>query len=134
MSIYSKNSSLRLASCCNELHETFTAVLQQVDHTIIEGRRSAIVQNEHFRTGRSKVQWPNSAHNDAPSTGVDVAPYPIDWNDTKRFFYFAGVVKGVGYTLGHVIRWGGDWDGDNDFTDQTFNDLVHFEYSGPVEK
>ena len=25
------------------------------------------------------------------------------------------------------IRWGGDWDGDNEFTDQSFDDLVHFE-------
>jgi peptidoglycan L-alanyl-D-glutamate endopeptidase CwlK len=27
----------------------------------------------------------------------------------------------------HHIRWGGDWDGDQDFRDQTFDDLAHFE-------
>lgn len=131
---YSNNSAQRLATCCDALVQTFTAVIEQIDHTIIEGRRSALVQNEHFRTGRSKVQWPNSPHNEAPSAAVDAAPYPIDWNDTKRFYYFAGLVKGIGYRLGHRIRWGGDWDGDNDFQDQTFNDLVHFEYVGPVTK
>ena len=25
------------------------------------------------------------------------------------------------------LRWGGDWDGDGDRTDQTFNDLMHWE-------
>jgi len=25
-----------------------------------------------------------------PSDAVDVAPYPIDWNDKERFYYFAG--------------------------------------------
>ena len=25
------------------------------------------------------------------------------------------------------IRWGGDWNGDGTLTDQTFNDLPHFE-------
>jgi peptidoglycan L-alanyl-D-glutamate endopeptidase CwlK len=27
----------------------------------------------------------------------------------------------------HSVRFGGDWDGDKDITDQKFNDLVHFE-------
>ena len=62
-----------------------------------------------------------------PSLAIDAAPSPIDWNDRERFFYFAGVVKGVAEEMGIKIRWGGDWDGDNDFDDQTFDDLVHFE-------
>ena len=40
---------------------------------------------------------------------------------------FAGYVQGVAEQLGIKIRWGGDWDSDFDFKDQTFNDLVHFE-------
>jgi peptidoglycan L-alanyl-D-glutamate endopeptidase CwlK len=31
----------------------------------------------------------------------------------------------------HRIRWGGDWDMDNDLSDNTFNDLVHFELYKP---
>jgi peptidoglycan L-alanyl-D-glutamate endopeptidase CwlK len=26
------------------------------------------------------------------------------------------------------VRWGGDWDGDRDIDDQTFDDLPHFEF------
>jgi peptidoglycan L-alanyl-D-glutamate endopeptidase CwlK len=58
-----------------------------------------------------------------------VAPYPIDWNDTKRFYHFAGFVLGVAKSskIAIPIRWGGDWDSDNDLNDQTFMDLVHWE-------
>lgn len=132
MNTYSHTSAKRLATCCPELVDTFGAVLEIIDHTIIEGTRTALVQNEYFRTGRSKLEWPDSSHNSLPSLAVDAAPYPIDWNDSKRFYYFAGAVKSIGWTLGHRIRWGGDWDSDNDFNDQTFMDLVHFEYRGSV--
>jgi peptidoglycan L-alanyl-D-glutamate endopeptidase CwlK len=52
---------------------------------------------------------------------------PLDWKDMKRFYYLAGIVKAVALARKVKIRWGGDWDGDHDFKDQTFNDLVHFE-------
>ena len=45
----------------------------------------------------------------------------------KRFVDFAGYVKGVAEDLGIAIPWGGDWDGDGDFSDQRFHDLPHFE-------
>ena len=68
-----------------------------------------------------------SHHNSDPSRAVDVAPYPIDWNDTERFGRFAGFVLGMAAAMGIPLRWGGDWDRDNDTHDQKFNDLVHFE-------
>jgi hypothetical protein len=58
---------------------------------------------------------------------VDVAPYPIDWEDTKRFYHFAGFVQATAKQLNIPIIWGGDWNNNNNFKDQTFNDLVHFE-------
>jgi hypothetical protein len=62
-----------------------------------------------------------------PSRAVDVAPYPIDWNDFKRFYHFAGIVRAVAHQRGVKIRWGGDWDSDFDFKDERFLDLPHFE-------
>ena len=64
-----------------------------------------------------------------PSMAVDVAPCPIDWEDTKRFYHFGGYVKAWAHALDIKIIWGGDWDSDNDFRDQRFHDLVHFELS-----
>ena len=58
---------------------------------------------------------------------VDVAPYPIDWEDRDRFHYFGGYVLGIAKSLGLNIRWGGDWDQDTQTKDNKFDDLVHFE-------
>ena len=74
------------------------------------------------------MDYPNGKHNRKPSAAIDVAPWPIpDWEDLKTFYFFSGVVKGIANCLEIKIRWGGDWDSDNDLNDQTFNDLVHFE-------
>jgi peptidoglycan L-alanyl-D-glutamate endopeptidase CwlK len=67
----------------------------------------------------------NSKH--LTGNAVDLAPYPIDWKNTKRFYHFAGIVLGVATEMGIRIRWGGDWDMDDDLDDQSFMDLVHFE-------
>ena len=39
----------------------------------------------------------------------------------------AGLVLGIAAVFGIKIRWGGDWDSDNDLNDQKFMDLAHFE-------
>ena len=131
MPSFSQRSKGRLATCVTPLQKVFEEVIKHWDCTILQGVRSKEEQNEYFRTGRSKVQWPNSKHNvlnpGDPSRAVDVAPYPIDWNDLKRFYYFAGFVKGIALSQGLKLRWGGDWDSDTDIKDQNFNDLPHFE-------
>jgi len=127
MPSFSQRSQNRLNTCDPRLVEVLEEVIKHWDCTILQGERTKEEQDEFFRTGRSKVQWPNSKHNSSPSKAVDVAPYPIDWNDTRRFDYFAGFVKGIATTKGITLRWGGDWNSDNDQSDQTFNDLPHFE-------
>lgn len=89
------------------------------------------------------------------SKAVDAAPYPIKWPDVKafkaildklsederkalkiyiktvgRFYAFHGYAMATGDAMGVSLRGGGDWDKDWDFTDQTFDDLVHFEEEG----
>ena len=43
--------------------------------------------------------------------------------------FFGGLVTGLAKQKGIPLRWGGDWDGDNNFKDNRFDDLVHFELS-----
>ena len=124
---FSDRSLERLATCHDNLQLLFREVVKHFDCTILQGHRGEDEQNEYFRTGRSKLQYPNSKHNQLPSLAVDVAPYPIDWSDTDRFYFFAGYVKGIADRMGISIRWGGDWDGDTQVRDQTFMDLPHFE-------
>ena len=124
---YSETSRRRLITCNPLLQQVFNEVIKYYDCSILCGYRSEKDQLIAYQEDKSKVQWPNSKHNIFPSDAVDVAPYPINWNNIKRFYYFAGFVLGVASQLRINIRFGGDWDGDEDLDDQTFNDLVHFE-------
>ena len=124
---FSPRSKAKLAQCDARLQRVFEEVVKHFDCTVLEGRRTEQRQNELFRTGKSKVQYPNSKHNATVSLAADVAPYPIDWNDTKRFYLFGGFVLGIARSQGVILRWGGDWDGDFQWNDQSFHDLPHFE-------
>lgn len=124
---FGKASTEELATAHPALQSLFNEVIKHYDCSVLEGHRNKARQDAAVKSGASKTPWPRGKHNQVPSLAVDVAPYPIDWNDLKRFYHFAGFVKGVALGLGLRIRWGGDWDGDHDFKDQSFNDLVHFE-------
>lgn len=123
----------------------FNQVIEYFDCSVLYGHRAPAEQFELFKQGRrlengvwvienkSKVVTykdgtdKKSMHNEYPSLAVDVVPYPLDWNDTKRFYMFVGFVRGVAYKLGIPLRVGADWDGDTEVKDQNFNDLAHFE-------
>lgn len=125
---YSATSRKRLDSCHPDLIRLFEAVLPGRDHSILEGHRSPERQAKLLASGASRVRV--SKHNAYPSLAVDVAPYVPGKNAVmtqRACAYFAGYVMRVAEGLGIRIRWGGDWDGDKDVHDQTFNDLVHFE-------
>ena len=36
------------------------------------------------------------------------------------------IMEDEGLTDDYVLKWGGDWDNDGDFDDQTFNDYPHW--------
>ena len=127
MAKFGNTSKRRLATCDEDLQELFQEVVKFFDCSILEGHRGEETQNKYFDEGKSQVKWPNGKHNSSPSTALDAAPYPIDWDDTDRFYYFAGFVKGVAFKMGIPIRWGGDWDDDTDVKETKFKDLVHFE-------
>lgn len=102
-------------------------VIRYWDFSVLEGFRGPERQDELFEQGATKVRWPGSAHNALPSRAVDIAPYPIDWEDTERFVQLAGAVLTVARQFGVELRWGGDWDRDGRMADERFRDLVHFE-------
>ena len=110
-----------------DLIRLFEEVVKSFDCTVIEGHRSKERQNKLFDEGKSKLKYPKGKHNATPSNAVDVAPYPIDWDDTERFIYFAGFVKGIASQMDINIIWGGDWNNNTQLKDNNFQDLVHFE-------
>ena len=142
---FSSKSKEKLNTCDENLQKVFNEVIKHFDCTIVCGHRSVDEQMELFKQGRkfenskwviddikkvvTNIDGKNqlSMHNPMPSQAVDVAPYPIDWNNTKRFYYFAGYVMATAKQMGINIRCGADWDSDTDLDDQTLVDLPHFE-------
>jgi peptidoglycan L-alanyl-D-glutamate endopeptidase CwlK len=127
MPSFGKTSNERKKECDYNLQIILDEAIKIVDFSILCGHRTEEEQNQALYEGRSKLAFPKSKHNNYPSFAVDIAPYPIDWEDTDRFYYLAGIIKGIAHSKGVKIRWGGDWDSDNDFKDNNFNDLPHFE-------
>ena len=129
---YGKRSLENLNSCDPKLQELFNEVIKHVDCSIICGHRGEEAQNKAFNEGHSKLKFPDSKHNKKPSKAVDSPPYfkvkpHIRWNDKEAFCLFAGKVLGIAAMMGIKIRWGGNWDGDDELHDQTFFDGPHFE-------
>lgn len=128
MATFGHTSESRLNTVHPDLQRLFRRVVKTYDCTIIYGMRSLETQEKLVADGLSKTL--NSKHlvqDDGWAHAVDVAPYPIDWDNTKRFYHFAGFVQAIAEEMGINIRWGGDWDSDRDLDDQTFMDLVHIE-------
>ena len=124
---FGKTSKRRLETCEKDLQDLFNEVVKYFDCSVLVGYRGRNEQDNAYESGHSKVKWPNGKHNKKPSFAVDVAPYPVDWEDRERIIYFGGFVKGCAFRMGISLRWGGDWDNDTQLSDNNFDDLVHFE-------
>lgn len=106
--------------------------LSHCDFGVLDGFRDEEKQNAYFdaRPQRSKVRWPDGRHNSYPSEAADLGPWiegDVPWNDSRYWYMLAGAMHAAAKIEGVAIRWGGDWDGDGDLSDQRFNDLGHFE-------
>lgn len=130
---FSEQSFSKLSTCDIELQTLFFEVVKTIDCTVLVGHRSQDAQDKAFSDGNSKLKWPNSKHNSSPSQAVDISPFPVDWKNQKRFYWFAGFVMATAEQLKQQgkmtrsIRYGGDWDRDFKIEDEKFLDLIHFE-------
>lgn len=115
---FSKRSKDRLNTCHKDLKLIMNDLIKVMDVTILEGYRNEEKQNKAFSEGFSKLQYPNSKHNQNPSLAVDVAPYPIDWNNIKRFERMCGIIEGIALKRNIKIRLGRDF---------SFKDYPHIE-------
>jgi peptidoglycan L-alanyl-D-glutamate endopeptidase CwlK len=129
MFAFSRKSKTTLYTCDLKLQTVAFEVIKVLDITVFCGFRGQEEQDELHAKGLSRQTYPFSKHNQNPSKAMDICPSPWDFGDPEleRLYFLGGLVKGIAFANGIGIRWGGDWDGDYDFNDQTFNDLYHFE-------
>lgn len=123
----SKRSLDRLVGVNPSLVAVFNKACESMpfDITVLEGLRTAERQAELLKQGATKVQVSRHMSGNA----IDIAPYPIDWNDTERFKIVAHHMFAAAKELGIVIRWGGNWSRQDETVKPTssFVDMPHFE-------
>ena len=125
MPAFSARSKLALATCHPLLQRLMKSAIVDFDFTVLCGYRDEIAQNKAFAEGKSKLTFPKSKHNSNPSMAVDIAPYPIDWNNHAAFRALADVVRVHWEAIpaadrdGFTLEWGGGW--------ARFPDMPHWE-------
>jgi peptidoglycan L-alanyl-D-glutamate endopeptidase CwlK len=131
---FSPESLSKLQTCHLELQILFFEVIKSVDCTVTCGYRDQAAQEAAYALGNTKLHYPMGNHNKRPSEAVDVYFYPVEMDNTKKFFWFAGIVQGIAMRLKddgkmtRSIRWGGAWDGLGKINGPgMLADNVHFE-------
>lgn len=123
------------------------------DFTILEGGRTKERMMETWGQGRNaselarwsipasyakpsipKVTWLNNPfmsnhrkHDDGYFHAVDIAPFPIDFKDVKKYVKLYTLIMGAARVLGVHLRSGMDWDEDGHLMEKGETDLGHFE-------
>lgn len=117
---------IRSAQSLSGVHPDLVSVVEaaikitEVDFSVIEGIRSLDRQKQLLKDGKSTTL--NSRH--ITGHAVDMVPYPVDWEDLKRFEKMAKAMKRSAKDLDIPIVWGGDW--------KKFYDAPHFELDRKV--
>lgn len=125
---FSAVSKARLAAAHPLLQKLMNEAIKEYDFTILQSQRGRADQELAFKLKRTKVHFGNSAHNWAPAIALDIAPFPVNWNNVKRFRDLQmGVIKPLAAKLDIPIRLGCDWDRDGDTADEKFVDWPHVE-------
>ncbi|MEH3046518.1 M15 family peptidase [Sphingomonas adhaesiva] len=96
--------------------------------------RAVGVPTVYAQPAAAKVTWlgnPLASKHAVQKTGfghaVDLAPFPIDWNDLTRFDRVAALMLAAAKAEGMPIRWGADWDRDGKPRERGETDSPHFE-------
>ena len=77
----------------------------------------------------AKVTWLNNpfASKHVEGKAVDLVPYPVDWNDLKKFDAIAKAMLQAAKELNVPVRWGADWNGNGKPRERGESDSPHFE-------
>lgn len=132
----SKRSLERLVGVNDKMASVVKRAIEisEVDFMVVEGLRTKQRQEELYAQGRTKpgkvVTWTmKSKHIDG--LAVDIAPCnpdgSINWNDLKMFDKMAEAMFKASKDLNIKIRWGANWDQDENIREKGETDSPHFE-------
>lgn len=115
MPSFGKKSKEKMKGIHPDLIKVLEAAIKRYDFTVLEGLRTKERQKELFDSGKSQTM--NSKH--ITGHAVDIAPWPIDWNNVDRFKDMLLIVLEEASQLGIGLRIGGNW--------KSFKDYPHIE-------
>lgn len=159
MNALSSESEKILATCTPGLQRWAHELIKYVDFSVVCGHRDKAAQDAAVAAGNSKLKWPSGNHNSLPSRAIDIIPYVEELGPVARrmvgtdqqvaslaaaykvskarataiFCAHYAVLYGAGLVcaekVGIKIRWGGNWDRDQNLYDNVgkLEDLPHFE-------
>jgi peptidoglycan L-alanyl-D-glutamate endopeptidase CwlK len=126
MSCFSKKSLEKINN--KKFHPLLKKLLQEaikdtpIDFVVLETVRTIETQKEYFKkktTKTLKSKHIPTCNKSQLCEAVDIAPYPVNWQDTQKFDKLALHIKQKANQLNIPITWGGDW--------KTLVDKPHFE-------
>jgi peptidoglycan L-alanyl-D-glutamate endopeptidase CwlK len=135
--IFGGASEAQIVTCTPGIIKVVRRAIKIYDFSASEGHRSVARQQALFAQGRTtpgKIVTnvdgvrKKGMHNYKPSRAIDLVPYrdgKMQWNDREGFIHLAGIMLAFAEAEGVRLRWGGDWNMDDDFGDGW--DLPHFE-------
>jgi len=132
---FSKTSEQRLRTCHQDIQAICHYAIKIIDFSVVSGLRTVTEQFELFKKGRTLVgdKWiitsggkvvtykdgTTSRSRHQSGNAIDIIPFPTGYQNERRIFELAGVIKGVAFLLrkyGDItydIDWGYDlwnWD------------------------
>lgn len=130
---FGKTSLAKLALAHVDIRAVMNMAIKVIDFTVIQTARTAAEHQRYQALGKTTIAYEDSKHSKVPSEGIDIAPWfkskpHVDWEDRETFIYLAGIIMSCATELGIELRWGGNWDMDEQIlSDQSFDDIGHFE-------
>lgn len=143
MASFSKSSRAKLDTCHPKIKLIMERAIKRTDFKVLFGNRSEEEQLELFKQGRKfyNGKWVKigktvtdkdgkvnkSEHNYLPSHAIDIAPWPINWNDLDGFIQLKEIIFEEAEALGIKLIWGADWDGDGNIAEHSLQDYPHYQ-------
>ena len=133
MASFGKSSEAKLVQAHPDIQLVMRDAIKIIDFTIVQTHRTSAEHARYIILGKTRVSYEETRHATNPSEAIDIAPWfsrepHIRWEDRETFIYLAGVIMAVAHKRNTPLRWGGNWDRDDEIlSDQKFDDLVHFE-------
>lgn len=110
MPAFSRRSLEKLETCDRRLYDICSEAIKHYDFAVIWGHRNEEEQNKAYIAGNSPLKFPYSKHNHQPSLAVDLAPWPIDWDNIERFKILGQVTLQSATKFNIPLIWGGNWE------------------------